>query len=138
MRMKTFWAGLILALSTAITSVVAHAEGVTVTKGGAPALSGQIVTFTITDSSGNILGEVSVPAQDALGSSLATFFQSVADSIREVIAAVQNQAEGELNTASKTTMISNRVGVQVTTTGYGLGSSGGGGGGSAGQPASPR
>lgn len=138
MRMKTFWAGLILALSTAITSVVAHAEGVTVTKGGAPALSGQIVTFTLIDSSGKILGQASVPADQALGSALATFFQSVADSIREIIAAVQNQAEGELNTATKTTMISSKVGVQLTTTGYGLGSSGGGGGGSAGQPASAR
>lgn len=138
MRMKTFWAGLILALSTAITSVVAHAEGVTVTKGGAPALSGQIVTFTLIDSSGKILGQASVAADQALGSALATFFQSVADSIREIIAAVQNQAEGELNTATKTTMISSKVGVQLTTTGYGLGSSGGGGGGSAGQPASAR
>ena len=138
MRMKTFWAGLILALSTAITSVVAHAEGVTVTKGGAPALSGQILTFTLIDSSGKILGQASVPADQALGTALATFFKSVADSIREIIAAVQNQAEGELNTATKTTMISSKVGVQITTTGYGLGSSGGGGGGSAGQPASAR
>lgn len=138
MRMKTFWAGLILALSTAITSVVAHAEGVTVTKGGAPALSGQILTFTLIDSSGKILGQASVPADQALGTALATFFKSVADSIREIIAAVQNQAEGELNTATKTTMISSKVGVQLTTTGYGLGSSGGGGGGSAGQPASAR
>ncbi len=138
MRMKTFWAGLILALSTAITSVVAHAEGVTVTKGGAPALSGMSVTFTLIDSSGKILGQASVPADQALGAALATFFQSVADSIREIIAAVQNQAEGELNTATKTTMISSKVGVQITTTGYGLGSSGGGGGGSAGQPASAR
>lgn len=48
-------------------------------------LSGQTITFTIMDASGNTLGQATVPAEQALGSSLAQFFQSVADAIKELV-----------------------------------------------------
>lgn len=48
-------------------------------------LSGQTITFNLQDAYGKSLGQATVPAEQALGSSLATFFQSVADAIRELI-----------------------------------------------------
>lgn len=80
-------------------------------------LSGQTITFTLQDASGKALGQATVPAEQALGSSLATFFQSVADAIRELINPPQD-ADSTTSNAGKT---------QVTTANNG-GSSGGGGG----------
>lgn len=48
-------------------------------------LSGQTISFNLQDASGKSLGQATVPAEQALGSSLAQFFQSVADAIRELL-----------------------------------------------------
>ena len=80
-------------------------------------LSGQTITFTLLDASGKNLGQSTVPADQALGSSLATFFRSVADAIKVLISPSQN-ADSTTSNAGKT---------QVITANNGSSSGGGGG-----------
>lgn len=49
------------------------------------------ITFKLKSIDGRSLGEASVPASQALGASLATYFQGIADAIREMLAAGGNQ-----------------------------------------------
>lgn len=119
MRMNKLLAVLLLALSTLFYPFQAAS---------AAEPSGNI-TFTLMDVSGRVLGQATVPMSDALGTTLASFFQGIADAVRELIASLPTKESGaDEGTASKDVWISSKVKVGVSATGYGSGAGGGGGG----------
>lgn len=90
MKLKSlFWGSLFLlmtgATSWAQTKTVWISSKVAVDLTLGNSLSGQTITFNLKDASGKALGQATVPASQALGSALSTFFQSVSDGIRELI-----------------------------------------------------
>jgi hypothetical protein len=77
--------------------------------------SGDNVTFQIFDANGESLGSSTVPAEQALGTVLATFFAELAKAIKEIF-----RGQDRL-VATKDVWISDRVFVRVTGVGTGAG-----------------
>lgn len=130
MRSKKFLTAVLAALGILFMPIQAAVADVKVSVGDGSnmSLSGPTMTFTLMDGSGRVLGRATVPASEALGSSLATFFQSVANAIRDVMDAVAAQETGTLSTASTDVWISSKVKLNLSTSGYGATPSSGGGG----------
>lgn len=131
MPIKKFLAIALMALVSLLPVGTAFAEGskdvwisskVNVNLALGNSLAGQTITFTLKNASGGILGQATVPADQALGSSLATFFQSVADAIRELVNPPQD-GESTASNAGKV-QISNNLN----------GTNSGGGGSTSGSP----
>lgn len=89
LHMKSLFIGALALLCTALTGfaqskTVWISSKVAVDLKLGDSLSGKTITFTLKDSGGKSLGQATVPADQALGASLATFFQSVSDAIKEL------------------------------------------------------
>ena len=102
----------LLATAMVALSVLFMVQPAEAALGGVPT-----ITFKLKDASGKSLGQATVAAQDALGSALATFFQSVADAIREMMAVGGNP--------TRQVWISSKVMLELT--GVGLIGTGGAG-----------